>query len=381
MSTNLSLVTNKISELTSSFNKWEAIDNQGEVECNECQTVLKHENKQKHVEKIVNRINEKKSEQQTLENLFKTESATLSQYELANKQNQTNKQLKTELEGKLQTEKSKTAQLNQLLDIHKQKQESIQGTIDNLKDIIISLSNEIDSLYKQKEEKEKLKAINYNAELTKISNDKQELVTKKENTAKDKTEAETQLAQVIQTLGKQKIDTEELKKLDFEVSIQRKLLDTFGKTGVSSLLVESVINELQSLANKYISIFEPGVTILFELNTNKGILKIFVLDNGRKRTYKLYSGGEKTLINLSIRLALSDVLNLRAVKKIQFLVLDEVFGSLCETNRETVASVFSQLRNKFSQVFVISHTDMKDTFEHLIHVDRYKTYAEAKLLR
>ena len=73
-----------------------------------------------------------------------------------------------------------------------------------------------------------------------------------------------------------------------------------------------------------------------------------------------YSGGERDVIALCARLALSQVIGGQAATPIQFMVLDEVFGSLDIDRRRNLMEMLQRLmeENKaFQQLFVISHVD------------------------
>lgn len=87
------------------------------------------------------------------------------------------------------------------------------------------------------------------------------------------------------------------------------------------------------------------------------------------------SGGEADILNLCVRLALSQMLAERAGQQLSLLVLDEVFGSLDEQRRFNVLALLERLANRFEQIFVITHMDdIKEGVEHLIEV----TYDEDK---
>ena len=73
-----------------------------------------------------------------------------------------------------------------------------------------------------------------------------------------------------------------------------------------------------------------------------------------------YSGGERDVIALCARLALSQVIGGQATTPIQFMVLDEVFGSLDVDRRRNLMEMLQRLMEEnqaFQQLFVISHVD------------------------
>jgi exonuclease SbcC len=73
-----------------------------------------------------------------------------------------------------------------------------------------------------------------------------------------------------------------------------------------------------------------------------------------------YSGGERDVIALCARLALSQVIGGQAATPISFMVLDEVFGSLDLDRRRNLMEMLQRLVEEsqaFQQLFVISHVD------------------------
>ena len=56
-------------------------------------------------------------------------------------------------------------------------------------------------------------------------------------------------------------------------------------------------------------------------------LDIVVTDEGDTRPYELFSGGEAFRVDFAIRIAISKLLTRRAGTRLQFLVIDEGFGS------------------------------------------------------
>jgi exonuclease SbcC len=73
-----------------------------------------------------------------------------------------------------------------------------------------------------------------------------------------------------------------------------------------------------------------------------------------------YSGGERDVIALCARLALSQIIGGQAATPIKFMVLDEVFGSLDLDRRRNLMEMLQRLMEEnqaFQQLFVISHVD------------------------
>ena len=69
------------------------------------------------------------------------------------------------------------------------------------------------------------------------------------------------------------------------------------------------------------------------------------------------SGGEDDIVNLALRLAVSQMIADRAGQSFSLLVLDEVFGSLDDARRDNVVALLQNLKNRFEQIILITHVE------------------------
>ncbi|UCG87066.1 MAG: AAA family ATPase [Gemmatimonadota bacterium] len=69
------------------------------------------------------------------------------------------------------------------------------------------------------------------------------------------------------------------------------------------------------------------------------------------------SGGEEDLVNLVLRLAISQMVAERAGQPLSLLVLDEIFGGLDESRRYNVVELLRRLGVRFPQVILITHIE------------------------
>lgn len=94
-----------------------------------------------------------------------------------------------------------------------------------------------------------------------------------------------------------------------------------------------------------------------------------VLDDGERRP--VISGGEDDVVNLSLRLAISEMIAERAGQPLSLLILDEVFGSLDEGRRENVVALLQNLKNRFQQIILITHIEpIHEMVDNCIWVER-----------
>lgn len=81
------------------------------------------------------------------------------------------------------------------------------------------------------------------------------------------------------------------------------------------------------------------------------------------------SGGEEDLVNLALRLAISQMIAERAGQPLSMLVLDEIFGSLDEERRSSVLELLRGLADRFPQVILITHVEsVRDGFDRVIRI-------------
>lgn len=96
-----------------------------------------------------------------------------------------------------------------------------------------------------------------------------------------------------------------------------------------------------------------------------------------------FSGGEKDLINLSLRIAISRVLvslsSEHGFSHIRSLFLDEVFSSLDSGKRQTLLKALYRLQNHFEQILIITHVeDIKTSVPYAIYIEELDGYSVVK---
>src|SRR3989338_9743530 len=100
-------------------------------------------------------------------------------------------------------------------------------------------------------------------------------------------------------------------------------------------------------------------------------LDIVISDEMGERPYENYSGGEQFRVNVAIRLALSKLLTRRAGAKLQFLLIDDGFGTQDAEGRTKVVEVLDTIKNDFEKILVITHLEeLKEEFPVRIEVSK-----------
>jgi exonuclease SbcC len=172
---------------------------------------------------------------------------------------------------------------------------------------------------------------------------------------------------------------------DRNLSVATTLSEAFGKDGIQALVIENALGSIEQFANEILQQMQTKFVV--EMKTQKRTktgndkesLDIIIYDGVGVRPFESYSGGERTLINLALRLALSKAISSLHGVSMGSLFMDEVFGALDEVNREEVVKILSFLSRSFSQTFVVSHTDqVKDIIDSSVIIRRHNDWSDIR---
>lgn len=138
--------------------------------------------------------------------------------------------------------------------------------------------------------------------------------------------------------------------------------------------------EIGELASSFISDLTDARYDEVEIDED---YRAMVLDEGIPKP--VISGGEEDLVNLVLRLAISQMIAVRAGQPFSLLILDEIFASLDESRRQEVLLLLQRLRDRFPQVIVTTHVELptglgSGSLDRLIHVS-YDQSSGASVLR
>ncbi len=131
-------------------------------------------------------------------------------------------------------------------------------------------------------------------------------------------------------------------------------------------LIATIRPALSDSASRLISEMTNGKYNLIELDAQ---YNLSVFDSGQYYGIDRFSGGEKDLANLCLRMAISQALTESAGLDRSFVILDEVFGSQDEGRRELIVEALKNLKQSFPQVLLVTHIEeLKDRVEEVIEV-------------
>jgi len=208
-------------------------------------------------------------------------------------------------------------------------------------------------------------------------------------------EARSTLGQITELISRTaQLEKTKKQKLKEQTSLQKEggvfeeLSLAFGKKGIQAMIIETAIPEIEDEANRLLEKLTEG-RMKIKLETQRetkthrrvseqtkapGIIEtldIIISDEVGERPYEGYSGGEQFRVNFAIRLALSKLLTHRAGAKLQFLVIDEGFGTQDTQGKSRIVEVLNAIKDDFEKILIITHLEeLKDEFPTRIEVSK-----------
>ena len=159
-------------------------------------------------------------------------------------------------------------------------------------------------------------------------------------------------------------------KIEKEYLMHQKVAQAFSSSGIPTLIIHTILDDLQLEANALLAELRPGIELQFHISKNdKDTLDLTYRIDGKERDWEQLGGGQKVFISLSLKLGLSIVIQRRMGVDIKFLELDEVDSPLDESGIDAYADVIKKWQSKF-KIFVITHnTLLRQKFQNLIVVE------------
>lgn len=166
-----------------------------------------------------------------------------------------------------------------------------------------------------------------------------------------------------------------LASINLEISVHKKLVVAFGTNGIPSMIINTILNDLQIKAKEFLVKLKPNLSLVVTPE-----LDIHFLVENERFDYDQLSGGQKVSFAFALKMGLSYVIQKRLGIDIKFLLLDEVEPNLDKLSVEAYANVIRILQKDF-KVFVITHNEfLQDCFSDKIVVENDGISAEARLL-
>lgn len=114
------------------------------------------------------------------------------------------------------------------------------------------------------------------------------------------------------------------------------------------------------------------------LRIDQGSFEIFVNRDDKEVLIETLSGGEKDLVAVCLRIAISQyIIKNNGGGNLGFLALDEVFGSQDENRRGELMSSLHNISKWFNQVFIVAHNkDVEEQFPNRLVISKSGDYSK-----
>lgn len=131
------------------------------------------------------------------------------------------------------------------------------------------------------------------------------------------------------------------------------LTKTFSTSGLVAYKIESLVKDLESLANEFLQDLSDGrFQINFEI-TSKDKLNVVITDNGNTIEILALSGGERARVNAAMLLAIRKLMQSLSSSRINLLILDETIEALDVDGKEKLIETLIKEPNL--NTFLVSH--------------------------
>jgi len=270
-----------------------------------------------------------------------------------------------EISAKLkQLEKFKTEAISlkneiKRLPLLKEEIKRLEGEINELEKEIDDVKNAIDNINFDKNRYEMIE-LKYADE----RNVMEKMKIQKMKLERDLMHIKNEIKRLEEEMEEERKREKKIKDLRKEIANLELLEDLLSK--FKNYLISKISPSLSFYASHFFSIFTDGKYDNIEIDDD---YNIYIYDGGEKFPINRFSGGEEDLANLSLRLAISELIARRADTSFEFMALDEVFGSQDSERRKNVLKALNELKKQFKQILLITHIeDVKDEMEHVIRV-------------
>ncbi|MDQ1371929.1 MAG: family ATPase, partial [Candidatus Thermoplasmatota archaeon] len=231
-----------------------------------------------------------------------------------------------------------------------------------------TLGLEVESLSRMKAELEPKKALH-----EKMSKDVDEKTAIRDKAKDEAHSKSTKCDEAKNALRAKEKDLEDIERVKKSIESARRKVDDLASleevmVSFKDHLMSKVAPTLADLTSHMFAATTGGRYTRVELGDSYDIQ---VDDEGALHPLKRFSGGESDLANLALRLAISRIIAERTgANPINFLILDEIFGSLDPDRKRSVMTALTALSAQFRQIFLITHIDdIKDLMGNVVRVE------------
>jgi exonuclease SbcC len=145
------------------------------------------------------------------------------------------------------------------------------------------------------------------------------------------------------------------------LSIYKFISQGASKTGIQSYLLSIILPELEMVVNQYLERMTQGeisLSFVTEKESKDGVittLEIIASTPAGDRPYSTFSGAERFIMDISMRMALSRLLATRNGRNLRFFVVDEGWGSLDADHTKDLLETIRSISDDFDLIVTVTH--------------------------
>jgi exonuclease SbcC len=197
------------------------------------------------------------------------------------------------------------------------------------------------------------------------------------NASREQAVAEGDLARLREL--EQKLSAARAQRVELQASLDLlEILErAYGRDGIPALIVSNTaLPAIELEATRILQ--ELGTSYRVELRTEKALksggigetLDVVLITEAGERPYETLSGGERTRLNLALRIALARLLSHRRGAESRLLAIDEP-EFLDAAGTAALATVLQGLTGDFDRIYLVSHVpDLAGAFDQVLTVTK-----------
>jgi len=179
---------------------------------------------------------------------------------------------------------------------------------------------------------------------------------------------QARLRSEVRTLRERIAELEGLRTRHCALMVELETLNRLSQVmrGFKENVISRITPTLSDISSDLLSQLTEGKYGGMRLDEN---YQMWLYDQGEEFRLERFSGGEVDLANLCLRLAISRMIMERSGNQMNFLVLDEIFGSQDQSRKRSILETLGQLQKQFRQILLITHIDdVKDNVSAVMRV-------------
>lgn len=149
-----------------------------------------------------------------------------------------------------------------------------------------------------------------------------------------------------------------------EVNDYKLIEDAYSEQGIITHIIKKTVWKIETLTNRILSLLSPGLSV--SLLVDQKHLDVQVSTQKATILYEQCSGGERSKVDLALRLALAILMQNSRGGKLQTLFIDEATANMDTEGRQNFIEVLKFLQSFFKRILIITHQDdMKESFSRI----------------